>query len=99
MASRFLCNLLLAPSTVRYIRAVKQSHMADEVLEDALYDSQALQGFVRIDLAAAGVPDATTLLNFRHLLETHILCKRDCSRRSTPISKRVVCCCAKAYFP
>ena len=49
--------------------------LADEALEDALYDSQALRGFVRIDLAAGGVPDATTLLKFRHLLETHDLCK------------------------
>src|SRR5450755_3925614 len=49
--------------------------LADEALEDALYDSQALQGFARIDLSAEGVPDATTLLNFRHLLETHDLCK------------------------
>lgn len=49
--------------------------LADEALEDALYDSQALRGFARIDLGAEGVPDATTLLNFRHLLETHDLCK------------------------
>jgi transposase, IS5 family len=49
--------------------------LADEALEDALYDSQALQRFARIDLNAEGVPDATTLLNFRHLLETHDLCK------------------------
>jgi IS5 family transposase len=49
--------------------------LADEALEDALYDSQALQGFARIDLAAEGVPDATTLLKFRRLLETHDLCK------------------------
>jgi IS5 family transposase len=49
--------------------------LADEALEDALYDSQALQQFARIDLNAEGVPDATTLLNFRHLLETHDLCK------------------------
>ncbi|MEQ1949741.1 MAG: IS5 family transposase [Bryobacteraceae bacterium] len=49
--------------------------LADEALEDALYDSQALQGFARIDLAAQGVPDATTLLKFRRLLETHDLCK------------------------
>ena len=48
--------------------------LADEALEDALYDSQALQRFARIDLSAEGVPDATTLLNFRHLLETHDLC-------------------------
>jgi len=49
--------------------------LADEALEDALYDSHALQSFARIDLAAEGVPDATTLLKFRRLLETHDLCK------------------------
>jgi len=49
--------------------------LADEALEDAIYDSQALQGFARIELAAEGVPDATTLLKFRRLLETHDLCK------------------------
>jgi IS5 family transposase len=49
--------------------------LADEALEDALYDSQALQAFARIDLAADGVPDATTLLKFRRLLETHDLCQ------------------------
>ena len=49
--------------------------LADEALEDALYDSQALRGFARIDLAAESVPDATTLLKFRRLLETHDLCK------------------------
>lgn len=49
--------------------------LADEALEDALYDSHALRGFARIDLAAEGVPDATTLLKFRRLLETHNLCK------------------------
>jgi len=49
--------------------------LADEAFEDALYDSQALQGFARIDLAAEGVPDATTLLKFRRRLETHDLCK------------------------
>ncbi|MEN9573294.1 MAG: hypothetical protein RL514_1149 [Verrucomicrobiota bacterium] len=49
--------------------------LADEALEDALYDSQALQQFARIDWAGGGVPDATTLLNFRHRLETHDLCK------------------------
>ena len=49
--------------------------LADEALEDALYDSQALRGFARIDLSADGVPDATTLLKFRRLLETHDLCR------------------------
>lgn len=34
-----------------------------------------LRDFARIDLASGGVPDATTLLNFRHLLETNDLCQ------------------------
>src|SRR5882762_7752811 len=49
--------------------------LADEALEDALYDSQALRGFAGIDLAVTTVPDATTVLNFRHWLEQHDLTK------------------------
>jgi len=47
--------------------------LADEALEDALYDSQALRSFAGIDLSVEAVPDATTLLGFRHLLEQHAL--------------------------
>jgi len=47
--------------------------LADEALEDALYDSQALRGFAGIDLNHDPVPDATTLLHFRHWLERHDL--------------------------
>lgn len=43
--------------------------LADEALEDALYDSQALRDFVGIDLSRESVPDATTLLKFRRLLQ------------------------------
>jgi IS5 family transposase len=47
--------------------------LADEALEDALYDSPALRGFAGIDLVVESVPDATTLLKFRHWLERHDL--------------------------
>jgi IS5 family transposase len=50
--------------------------LADEALEDALYDSQALRNFAGIDLGSEAVPDATTLLQFRHLLERHDLGRR-----------------------
>ena len=49
--------------------------MADEALEDALYDSQALRDFVGIDLSRESVPDATTLLKFRRLLSANDLTK------------------------
>ncbi len=47
--------------------------LSDEGIEDALYDSQAIRRFVGIDLAREASPDATTLLKFRRLLETHRL--------------------------
>ena len=46
-------------------------NLADEACEDALYDIAAFRDFCRIDLGRERVPDATTLLNFRHLLEHH----------------------------
>jgi IS5 family transposase len=49
--------------------------LADEALEDALYDSQAMQRFAGINLCSEDVPDATTLLKFRRLLESHDLQK------------------------
>ncbi len=50
--------------------------LSDEGTEDALYDSQAIRGFVGIDLAHEAALDATTLLKFRRLLETHMLTER-----------------------
>ena len=43
--------------------------LSDEGLEDAIYDSHAMRDFVGIDLGREQVPDATTLLKFRRLLE------------------------------
>ncbi len=47
--------------------------LADEAVEDAIYDSQALRNFMDIDLSHTSVPDATTLMGFRHLLEANDL--------------------------
>lgn len=44
-------------------------NLADFACEEALYDSTSLRRFVGIDLGREAVPDATTLLKFRHLLE------------------------------
>src|SRR5215208_900406 len=51
----------------------RDKFLADGAMEDALYDSQALRGFAGIDLTVAAVPEATTILNFRHWLESHEL--------------------------
>ena len=47
--------------------------LADEAVEDAVYDSQALAKFMGNDSSREGVPDATTLMGFRHLLEANDL--------------------------
>lgn len=44
-------------------------NLSDEGIEDAIYDSYAMRKFMGIDFMTEQVPDATTLLNFRHLIE------------------------------
>lgn len=51
-------------------------NLADLACEEALYDSGSLRRFVGIDLGREAVPDATTLLKFRHLLEQHGLAEK-----------------------
>ncbi len=45
--------------------------LSDPGVEEALYDSLAMRGFVGIDLGREPVPDETTVCKFRHLLEQH----------------------------
>ncbi len=47
--------------------------LSDEGVEDAIYDSYAMRAFMGLDFGTEQVPDATTLLHFRHLLEKHQL--------------------------
>jgi len=51
-------------------------NLADDACEEALLDSTSLRRFVGIDLGRERVPDGTTLLKFRHLLEEHDLGKQ-----------------------
>ena len=48
-------------------------NLSDEGIEDAIYDSYAFRKFMGIDFNEEQVPDATTLLKFRHLLEKNHL--------------------------
>ncbi len=47
--------------------------LSDEGVEEAIYDSYAMRRFMGLDFTTEQVPDATTLLHFRHLLEKHEL--------------------------
>jgi IS5 family transposase len=62
--------------------------LSDEGIEDAIYDSQALRGFIGIDLNREAAPDATTLLKFRRLLETHGLTQGIFSAINTHLAEK-----------
>lgn len=46
-------------------------NLSDVGIEDAIYDSYAMRKFLGINFLDEQVPDSTTLLKFRHLLEEH----------------------------
>ena len=48
-------------------------YLSDPGAEEALYDMHSMREFAGLDLAHDAVPDETTILNFRHLLERHNL--------------------------
>jgi IS5 family transposase len=52
------------------------NHFSDAATEDALSDMPVLARLAGIDLTRERVPDATTLMQFRHVLEAHDLAPR-----------------------
>ncbi len=50
-------------------------NLSDPGAEEALYDIQSMRTFAGLDLGSGAIPDETTILNFRHLLERHDLTK------------------------
>lgn len=48
-------------------------NLSDPAIEDALYDSESMRRFAGIELSEDAIPDETTILRFRHLLEKHYL--------------------------
>ena len=50
-------------------------NLSDPGAEEALYDIQSMRAFAGLELGRDTIPDETTILNFRHLLERHDLTK------------------------
>src|SRR5436309_15806309 len=48
-------------------------NLSDPQAEDAIYDSESMRRFAGVELSEDVVPDETTILRFRHLLEEHHL--------------------------
>jgi len=68
-------------------------NLSDPQAEDAIYDSESMRRFVRVELGDDVVPDETTILRFRHLLEQHDLTSAILDAINGG-SKRAACCCA-----
>src|SRR3954468_2901918 len=49
--------------------------LSDPGAEETLYDIQSMRAFCHLELGRDTIPDETTILNFRHLLEAHALTK------------------------
>ena len=50
--------------------------LSDPAMEEALYEIASMRRFAGLSLARGALPDETTILNFRHLLERHDLARR-----------------------
>ena len=63
-------------STMLRIYCLQQWYnLSDPGAEEVLYDIQSMRAFAGLDLGRDAIPDETTILNFRHLLEAHGLTK------------------------
>jgi IS5 family transposase len=64
--------------------------LSDPMAEETLYDSEAMRRFAGIELGDDRIPDETTILNFRHLLERHELTEAIFAAVNTHLADRGV---------
>ncbi len=50
--------------------------LSDPAAEEALYDMESMRRFAHLDLSSDAIPDESSILNFRRLIETHDLSAR-----------------------
>lgn len=62
--------------TMLHINCMQQWYsLSDGAMEDALYEIALMRLFAKLSLDQA-IPDRTTIMNFRHLLEQHQLARQ-----------------------
>lgn len=64
--------------------------LSDPGAEEALYDMHSMRDFAGLDLGHDAIPDETTILNFRHLLERHSLTEALFSEVKTYLEERAL---------
>ena len=63
-----------------------------EGVEEAIKTSISMKNFMRLDLFEQRVPDATTLLHFRRILEKNTLCEKIlCENQRNYTAKKAKC--------
>lgn len=62
--------------------------LSDPAMEETLYDIASMRGFAGLSLTRGSVPDETTILNFRHLLEKHQLAEQLLAQINALLSER-----------
>ena len=62
--------------------------LSDPAMEDALYDIESMRWFADINIEVDVIPDETTILNFRHLLERHNLTKQILEKTKRYLSEK-----------
>lgn len=62
--------------------------LSDPAMEDALYDIESLRRFADIDMEVDVIPDETTILHFRHLLEKYELTKKIFEKTNQYLSEK-----------
>ena len=68
--------------------------LSDPAMEEALYEIASLRSFARLSLNEP-IPDETTILNFRHLLEVNDLAE-DMLKAINALLARARACCSSA---
>jgi IS5 family transposase len=63
-------------------------NLSDPALEDAVHDRLSFQRFLGLDPLTQTVPDESTVLHFRHLLETHQLAEAIFARVRAQLEQR-----------
>ncbi len=65
-------------------------NLSDPAMEDMLYEVESVRRFVGLKLTGA-LPDETTILNFRHLLEKHQLGRKLFEEINRHLNAQVTC--------
>lgn len=76
-------------STMLRVHCLQQwYYLSDLAMEETLYEVASMRQFAGLSLSCGSIPDETTILNFRHLLERHDLTRQILEQVTTYLQKK-----------